>query len=81
MKKLFGSDDVRRALFDYAQEFDFQGLKGRLESTSYCPLPGTEKYDIIIRKLRELFHKHTVEKKVRFTYKTEVYIIRCHESE
>jgi SAM-dependent methyltransferase len=72
MRKIFGSDDVERVLFDYMQEFDFQGLKGRLESTSYCPLPGTEHYALIIKKLQELFHKHAIENKVKITYKTEV---------
>jgi SAM-dependent methyltransferase len=76
MKKLFKSDFVEQAVFDYGQTLDFSGLKGRLQSTSYCPLPGSRGYIIIINKLRELFKKHARDNNVKIKYKTEVYVIR-----
>ncbi len=75
MKRLFKSEDVERVVFDYKQVFDFPGLKGRLESSSYCPLPGTDTYNNMIIKLGEIFNKHAEDNKVKITYKTEIYII------
>ena len=75
-EKLFNSDFIERAVFDYKQEFDFKGLKGRLESTSYCPLPGSDNHTVMMTKLRRLFDNHAINNNVKFEYKTEVYTIR-----
>jgi len=52
------------------------GVKGRLESTSYCPLPGTPQYTIIMKKLRGLFKQYAQHDTITMTYKTEMNIIR-----
>jgi ubiquinone/menaquinone biosynthesis C-methylase UbiE len=76
MKKIFATDRVERFLFNNAQILNFKELKGRLESTSYCPLPGTEKYKKMVKKLSDLFKKYNKDNKVRIEYETEMFIIK-----
>jgi SAM-dependent methyltransferase len=66
--------------FENEQVFDFEGLKGRLLSSSYIPKggPGFMK---MIWELEKLFGRHQSEGKVRVGYETKVYtgIIRPRE--
>jgi len=39
------------------QDLDFLSLKGRLESSSYCPDPADENYRIVMARLGELFER------------------------
>ncbi|HEY3738311.1 MAG TPA: class I SAM-dependent methyltransferase [Bryobacteraceae bacterium] len=55
------------------QDFDFEGFKGRLLSASYAPLPGHEKYEPMIARLREIFDECQVDGRVRFDYDTQLY--------
>jgi SAM-dependent methyltransferase len=76
LKTLFDGRDAGLVVFDFEQNFDFTGLKGRLESTSYCPLPGTPQHKMIMEKLRGLFKQHAQHNNIKVTYKTEMYIFR-----
>lgn len=60
--------------FENKQLFDFEGLKGRLLSSSYAPLPGEKNYEIIMTELKKLFDKYEVDGKVPFEYVTVVYV-------
>jgi SAM-dependent methyltransferase len=75
-------DDVVREFFGYApakklipsgQEFDFEGLKGRLLSSSYAPEAGQRGYAEMLRDLETLFNAHQENGRVRFIYDTVVY--------
>ncbi|MBN1490803.1 MAG: class I SAM-dependent methyltransferase [Phycisphaerae bacterium] len=59
--------------FENVQLFDFDGLKGRLLSTSYAPLPGCPSHDAMIAELRRLFDAHQSHDRVRIDYDTLVY--------
>jgi ubiquinone/menaquinone biosynthesis C-methylase UbiE len=63
---------MNKAYFDNYQDFDFNGLIGRVLSSSYCPLPGTEKYSIMEKELNAAFNKYSKNNLIRFSYKTEV---------
>ncbi len=76
LKNLFGGSEIEQVVFDFEQSFDFKGLKGRLESTSYCPPPGTPQHKMIMEKLRGLFNQHAQHNNVKMTYKTEMNIFR-----
>jgi SAM-dependent methyltransferase len=65
--------EFREATLSNYQDLDYEGLVGRLLSTSYAPLPGEPHYDEIIAKLREIFERHEIDGHVRFEYDTELY--------
>ncbi|HEY5369778.1 MAG TPA: class I SAM-dependent methyltransferase [Hanamia sp.] len=63
------------ALFDSIinlQEFDLEGLKGRLKSSSYCPKEGTE-HDRLFKEIESLFKKFEHNGIVKFEYQTKIY--------
>ena len=55
------------------QEFDFEGLSGRLRSSSYAPTPDNLRFKPMMEKLRGIFDAHQVNGKVRMEYSTRVY--------
>lgn len=63
----------RKRVFPNMQEFDFEGLSGRLLSSSYAPLPGHPNFAPMMRALNRIFHQHQVNGAVRFDYDTELY--------
>ncbi|RED54936.1 class I SAM-dependent methyltransferase [Cohnella lupini] len=64
---------LRDARFSIRQVFDFEGLSGRLLSSSYCPQPGDPRYEPMMASLRELFDENEREGTVNFDYVTEVF--------
>ena len=61
------------ARFEFRQPFDFEGLKGRLLSSSYAPEPDHPHYQPMLRKLREIFDANQKDGKITFHYETELY--------
>ncbi|MEO7996251.1 MAG: class I SAM-dependent methyltransferase [Gemmatimonadaceae bacterium] len=59
--------------FDNKQQFDFDGLKGRLLSSSYAPETGHPQHDAMIRELRALFDAYETNGQVTIHYDTNVY--------
>ena len=64
--------------FPMRQEFDYEGLEGRLLSSSYAPGPGHPKHEPMLRALRELFDAQVANGRVGFEYTTRVYFGRLH---
>lgn len=60
-------------VFSNEQDFDYDGLKGRLLSSSYAPLEGHPQYAPMIDALRKIFFEHQTNGQVRFEYDTRVY--------
>jgi SAM-dependent methyltransferase len=69
----FKEGTMHEERFTLTQKFDFEGLKGRLQSSSYCPLPGHPNYDAMMKELRELFDRNNRNGVVPFEYETEIY--------
>lgn len=63
----------QRATFPNRQVFDFQGLEGRLMSSSYAPEPGAPQHAPMTAGLRQLFERHQRGGQVVFPYRTLVY--------
>ncbi len=62
-----------RATFSNAQVFDFEGLAGRVMSSSYAPMPERPEHEPLMAGLREVFERHQRDGKVVFPYQTLVY--------
>lgn len=73
IEALYGADGFSERLFDNAQVLDFDGLRGRIASSSYMPPPGAPRYDDMIAELRTLFEAHAVDGSVRIDYVTRLY--------
>lgn len=72
----FAPDPVERHTFSTHQEFDFEGVRGRLLSSSYAPGPEHPHHQPMLAALREIFDANQAEGRVRFEYETEVYLGR-----
>ena len=60
--------------FDNYQQFDFNGLAGRLKSSSYCPDENTPEYARLQDELSRLFEAHAVDGRLTFEYDTRLYL-------
>lgn len=70
---LFGPSKVLEAMFDNEQVVDFDGLKGRLTSASYAPVPGHPNHEPMMRELAAIFERHQRGGRVRIVYDTKVF--------
>ena len=55
------------------QVFGFDGLRGRLMSSSYAPPAGHPQHEPMLAELRRLFDVHQHEGRVAVDYDTNVY--------
>jgi SAM-dependent methyltransferase len=60
-------------VFDLRQQFDYQGLAGRLLSSSYAPLEGHPSHAPMMRELQRIFRAHATDNVVEFEYNTRLY--------
>ena len=56
------------------QTFDFEGLQGRLLSSSYAPAPGHAQHEPMLAELRRIFDLHQQQGRVHFLYDTQLYL-------
>ena len=72
LKQLFGSG-LRTRCFDNVQDLNWEGIRGRLLSSSYAPLDGQPGHEPMIEALRCIFDRHQRDCRVRINYTTMVY--------
>lgn len=72
--RYFGPVPTRHVDFDYQQRFDFDGLKGRLLSSSYTPKAGDPAREPLCDALRTLFDQYRQDGQVAFGYDTRAWI-------
>lgn len=72
----FFASPVQKKVFSYRQDFNLEGVLGRLQSSSYCPLPETEAFGRIREQLASAFAEYSQDEKVSFAYDTELYSAR-----
>lgn len=58
--------------FENRQVFDFEGLRGRLLSSSYAPEAGDPQHAPMLAKLAEIFNQYQIDGQVSFDYDTRV---------
>jgi SAM-dependent methyltransferase len=65
---------IERVTFPNSQVFDFDGLKGRLLSSSYMPDESDPVLPQMIKELRSLFDKHAENSRIKVLYDTSIFI-------
>ena len=73
VEPFFAPNECKCARFAFKQYFDFDGLKGRLLSSSYAPDANQPSYPQMIEDLQKLFEANRRNGQVEFDYETEVY--------
>jgi SAM-dependent methyltransferase len=71
--RFVGSEAVERIVLENRQTFDFEGIKGRLLSSSYAPEAGHPNHEPMLERLREIFRAHQTDGQAAFAYDTEVF--------
>lgn len=69
----FGKGKWTEKQFHNEQVFDFEGLKGRLLSSSYAPAKGHPKHESMLAALKQLFDKYQKNNSVIIDYDTRLF--------
>jgi SAM-dependent methyltransferase len=69
----FGPQEYQSRTFRYRQEFDYDGVRGRLLSSSYTPEEGHPNHAPMLSELLKIFQLHAPGGRVEFTYTTRMY--------
>ncbi len=72
LQRFFAPDEVRLIEQHNQQKLDFDGLRGRLLSSSYVPKAG-EKHEAMMRELPRLFSSHAENGHVTLEYDTKIF--------
>jgi SAM-dependent methyltransferase len=73
IREFFGSDKFILKQLKNIQVFDYEGVKGRLLSSSYAPEEGHPNYEPMLAELERIFQTYQDEGKVVFEYVTQMY--------
>ncbi len=65
--------EYEEATFDNVQDLDFEGIKGRMLSSSYMPSEEDEQFEAMTDELRILFANHAENGRIKVFYYTKVY--------
>lgn len=76
LREKFFRAGCRRRTLPNEQVLDFEGLKGRLLSSSYTPAEGDLAREVMLEDLKQIFQRHQREGQVRMEYDTELWIGR-----
>lgn len=70
----FQPGTYRRHTLENEQRFDWDGLRGRLLSSSYVPSQGEANYEPMLTTLREIFDRHQRDDRVCVEYDCEIHL-------
>lgn len=73
LRALFAEGKFELRTLPNEQRFDFEGLQGRLLSSSYTPTEAHPKYRPMLRELERIFAQYEEQGEVCFAYDTEIY--------
>jgi SAM-dependent methyltransferase len=74
IESFFGPGGLVTASFDNHQSFDFEGLRGRLLSSSYTPAAGHPSHEPMLETLGTIFDTHQLDGQVTIEYDTRLYL-------
>lgn len=73
IRQFFDPEDYETVTLENRQVFDFEGMKGRLLSSSYAPNEGDAGYPEMVRDLGRIFSEYERNGKVDSDYDTKVH--------
>src|SRR5262245_28285554 len=73
IRDFFGSDRFRLKRFNNSQVFDYEGVKGRLLSSSYAPEADHPNHKPMLEELEKIFRAYQDDGKVVFEYVAQMY--------
>lgn len=73
VRGFFAPNPVHTAMFDNRQLLDYEGLRGRLQSSSYVPAEGEPGHREMLKELERVFCRHEDGGRVIIEYETQVY--------
>ncbi|OFZ30110.1 MAG: hypothetical protein A2622_09670 [Bdellovibrionales bacterium RIFCSPHIGHO2_01_FULL_40_29] len=65
--------------FSNYQEFDFEGLLGRVKSSSYAPKEGDPIFSEMVQKVKEIFDENQQDGLVKMEYTTQMFCSRLNQ--
>ena len=74
MRAWFGTGWRDTARFEHQQLLDFDGLRGRLMSSSYAPKAGHPQHQPMLAALRDLFDRCQRDGRISFDYDTRIIV-------
>jgi ubiquinone/menaquinone biosynthesis C-methylase UbiE len=72
----FFQKEFRRKTFQNAQIVGLEGLKGRIQSSSYMPSETDDRFAPMNREIERIFAKHAENGKIQILYSTNVFYAR-----
>jgi SAM-dependent methyltransferase len=72
----FFQTDFCRQAFPNSQTLDFEGLKGRMLSSSYMPAENDSRFEPMVVELEGLFEKYAENGKIKILYSTNIFYTR-----
>ena len=76
LEAFFGGPQYQRHTLENHQEHDLDGIRGRLQSSSYVPAEGHANHAPMLAELERIVATHGHEGRVVVEYETEVYVGR-----
>jgi len=73
LEDFFRANGHESRTFHNLQGLDYEGLRGRLLSSSYTPEPSHPDYGPMLEELEKLYHDHQSSGKVSLEYKCTIY--------
>ncbi len=69
----FFQTDFQQAVFQNKQTVDFDGLKGRMLSSSYIPSKENPRFEAMLKNLESLFAQYSENGKIDILYDTKIF--------
>lgn len=73
MRTFFAANEFRSHELPNFQDFDFDGLAGRVRSSSYMPAADHPSFESMVAELRRIFDAHQQSSRVRVEYNTRLH--------
>lgn len=74
--QFFNPQPCELRIFSNHQTFDYEGLEGRLLSSSYMPAKDSDDYSVMKQDLQLLFEQYQHDGSITIHYDTKVYVGR-----
>jgi SAM-dependent methyltransferase len=73
VRDFFGAVTCTERILSYSQFFNWDGLAGRLRSSSYAPTEGHAHYAPMMAELKRIFDAHQEDGRLAMEYETKIY--------